>query len=276
VTDTRSGSGTDRTVVGSTVAPPRNYDLEAGNHPQHLYAYGFDDLMHSYMMRAWEDDFRDGGVLEMGCFHGHFTQLLCNRFEYVDVVEASQQCIAVASQTVGSRATFFNTRFEDFKPVRRYDNIVMSHTLEHIDEPVAVLRQIGTWLAVGGRLFLATPNARAASRQIAVHMGLIEQTASVTAAEHAHGHRVTYALDTLRADVLRADLRIVRHGGVCFKALANFQIDAALKAGIISRQYLDACFELGRTYPDLCSSIYIVCDCAATAHTAVPQARGPA
>lgn len=258
-----------------TDTPRRNYDLEAGDHPEHRYAYGFDDLMHYYMLRAWQDDFRDGGVLEMGCFHGHFTELLCNRFDHVDVVEASQQCIAVASKTVGNRATFFNTRFEDFKPERRYGNIIFSHTLEHVDEPVAVLRQVGTWLADGGRLFLATPNARAASRQIAVHMGLIEHTAAVTEAEQAHGHRVTYALDTLRADVLRADLRVVRHGGVCFKALANFQMDAALKAGIISMQYLDACFELGRTYPDLCSSIYIVCEFAAAAQTVVPQGRGP-
>ncbi len=257
-----------------TDTPQRNYDLEAGNHPEHLYAYGFDDLMHSYMMREWQDDFRDGGALEMGCFHGHFTELLCSRFDCVNVVEASQQCIALASQTVGNRATFINSRFEDFKPERRYGNIIMSHTLEHIDDPVAVLRQVGTWLADGGRLFLATPNAHAASRQIAVHMGLIAQTASVTEAEQAHGHRVTYALDTLRADVLRAGLRIVRHGGVCFKALANFQIDAALKAGIISTQYLDACFELGRTYPDLCSSIYIVCESAA-AQAVVPQGRGP-
>jgi 2-polyprenyl-3-methyl-5-hydroxy-6-metoxy-1,4-benzoquinol methylase len=216
--------------------------------------------MHGYMMRTWEDDFRPGNLLEMGCFRGHFTGLLCNRFAEVDVVDASGECIAAASGVIGGRARFFNARFEDFHPSTRYRNIVLSHTLEHIDEPVALLRHIAAWLAEGGRLFVATPNARAGSRQLAVAMGLMERNEAVTPAEQAHGHRRTYALDTLRSDILAAGLRIVRHGGVCFKALANFQIDAALEAEIISRQYLDACFELGRTYPDLCSSIYAVCE----------------
>ncbi len=238
----------------------RNYDLEASDHAQHRYAYGFDDLMHGYMMRTWESDFRSGNLLEMGCFRGHFTGLLCNRFGDVDVVDASQDCIASAAHVVGDRAKFYNFRFEDFRPPRRYDNIVLSHTLEHIDEPVSLLRRIATWLADGGGLFIATPNARAASRQIAVHMGLIDQNASVTPAEQAHGHKKTYAIDTLRSDLLAAGLRIVSHGGICFKALANFQIDAALESAIISQQYLDACFELGRTYPDLCASIYAVCE----------------
>jgi len=250
---------------------PRDYDREAGDQPQHRYAYHFDELMHGYMLRAWTDALRRGSALELGCFHGHFTGLLCERLGKVDVVEASAQCIEQARRAVGQRARFFHSRFEDFAPARRYDNIFLVHTLEHLDQPVQVLARIAGWLAAGGRLFLATPNAHAASRRIAVHMGLIGHAAAVTAAERAHGHRTTYSLDTLRADALGAGLRVVSQGGVVFKALANFQIDAALQAGIISTAYLDACFDLGRTYPDLCSSIYLVCESAAAGPAAGAQ-----
>jgi hypothetical protein len=77
--------------------------------------------------------------------------------------------------------------------------------------------------------------------------------------EAAVGHRVTYAMDTLKSDIRKAGLRIVTDGGIMFKALADFQLDAALHQGIITQDYLDGCFELGRLYPRLCSSIYAIC-----------------
>jgi len=145
-------------------------------------------------------------------------------------------------------------------PQARYDNIFLIHTLEHLDQPAAVLRRIASWLAPGGRLFVATPNAHAASRQIAVNMGLISHAAAVTPAELAHGHRVTYSFDTLAAELGAAGLHPITRGGVFFKGLANFQLDAALQAGVINDAYLDGCYQLGLVYPDLCSTIYYVCE----------------
>ncbi|TWO66652.1 class I SAM-dependent methyltransferase [Caenimonas sedimenti] len=237
----------------------RDYDTEARDHPEHRYAYDFDYRMHRYMMRAFGPLAMDGPALELGCYHGHFTRLLCERFTDVDVVEASAECITQAREATQGRAQFTHARFEEFTPSRAYANIFLIHTLEHLDERAAMLARIGGWLAPGGRLFVATPNAHAGSRQIAVKMGLITHAAAVTPAELAHGHRVTYSLDTLHADIRAAGLRSVWHGGLFFKGLANFQIDAALKAGVISDAYLDGCYELGHTYPDLCSSIYHVC-----------------
>ena len=163
-----------------------------------------------------------------------------------------------ARRTAGDGVVFHHSRFESFAAPRLYDNIFLIHTLEHLDERVATLRKIRQWLDPRGRLFVATPNAFAASRQIAVNMGLIESPTAVTPAERAHGHRVTYSLDALAADVESAGLAIRQKGGICFKALANFQMDAALGAGTISMAYLDGCYQLGLRYPELCSSIYVV------------------
>jgi hypothetical protein len=67
----------------------------------------------------------------------------------------------------------------------------------------------------------------------------------------------------LSAHLRKAGLQAIARGGVFFKALANFQIDAALQAGIITKAYMDGCFELGQHYPELCSSIYVICERAA-------------
>ena len=238
----------------------RDYNAEAKDHPEHRYAYDFDYLMHEYMLRTFAPFLVNGNALELGCFEGNFTRLLTQRFESLEVVEASADCIAIASDKTKGGVKFHHSTFETFEPTRRYDNIFLIHTLEHLDHPVEVLSRIGSWLSEGGRLFVAAPNARAGSRQIAVNMGLIDHHAAVTAAEAAHGHRVTYTIDTLRADLRAGKLRPVTEGGIFFKGLANFQIDAALQAGIISREYLDGCFELGRVYPDLCSSVYAICE----------------
>jgi hypothetical protein len=53
----------------------------------------------------------------------------------------------------------------------------------------------------------------------------------------------------------------VRHrSGIFFKALANFQWDRLLKTDIISKEYLEGCYQLGQQYPDLCSSIFLMCE----------------
>lgn len=52
----------------------------------------------------------------------------------------------------------------------------------------------------------------------------------------------------------------MRRSGIFFKALANFQWDRLLKTDIISKEYLEGCYQLGQVYPDLCSSIFLLCE----------------
>lgn len=240
----------------------RDYDRELADVDGHKYAYGFDfDVMHGYMVDAFRPFFRPGKMLELGSFRGDFTRRLLEEFDEVTCVEASAQAAATAQQRLGDRAAIITGTFESVQLGTTYENIVMTHVLEHVDDPVSVLRRIKReWLSPGGRFFLACPNANAASRQIAVKMGLIPHNAAVTPAEREHGHRCTYSLDTLERDATAAGLRVVHRSGIFFKALANFQWDRLLDTDIISREYLDGCYKLGQQYPDLCSSIFLLCE----------------
>ena len=63
-----------------------------------------------------------------------------------------------------------------------------------------------------------------------------------------------------RATFVAAGLNIVEMGGILFKPLANFQFDTLLEKQIIMKDYLDGCYMLGKHYPELCASIYAICE----------------
>lgn len=223
------------------------------------YAYDFDSVLRHYMLRTLEPFVREGRALEMGCYQGEVTEMLVRRFADLTVIEASDELVAVARQRVGDRVRFVNAMFEAVEFGAEFDSIFLMHTLEHVDDSVAVLERVNRWLTPTGRLFLVVPNANAPSRQIAVHMGLISHNSAVTDGEQAHGHRRTYSLDTLERDVLEGGLDVVHRGGIFFKPLANYQFDKLMGGDVISESYLEGCYRLGMRYPDLCASIYLVC-----------------
>ncbi|MFM7683112.1 MAG: class I SAM-dependent methyltransferase [Bacteroidota bacterium] len=240
----------------------RNYNAELKDTADHKYAYSFDfDVMHPFMLKSFMPFFKNGNFLELGSFKGDFTRRFLPYFNDITCVEVSDEAIEIAKKEFGTKVKFINSLFETVVLTEKYDNIVLTHVLEHIDDPVAVLKRINDeWLSENGRFFLVCPNANAPSRQIAVKMGLISHNSAVTPAEKEHGHNITYTLDTLERDAIAAGLNVVHRSGIFFKALANFQWDRLLGTDIISPEYLEGCFQLGQQYPDLCSSIFLMCE----------------
>lgn len=240
----------------------RDYNIEIKDTNAHKYAYDFDfDVMHPFMIKSFEPFFKKGSLLELGSFKGDLTKRLLQYFDDITCVEVSDKAMEEAKLKLDDKVTFVHSLFEKAALPKRYDNIVLTHVLEHLDDPVLVLKRINDkWLAESGRFFLVCPNANAPSRQIAVKMGLITHNSAVTPAEAEHGHRRTYTLDTLERDAVAAGLKVVYRSGIFFKALANFQWDRLLQTDIISIEYLEGCYKLGQQYPDLCSSIFLLCE----------------
>ena len=162
----------------------RNYDKEIQDNDR-KYAYHFDyDVMHPFMLRAFSPMFRRGSALELGCFRGNFTEKMATYFDDITCVEASGEALKAAKERIGEKAQFIHGLFEEVTLPRKYDNIFLTHVLEHLDDRVGLLKKINDeWLSDNGVLFLACPNANAPSRQIAVKMGLIEYNSAVTEPE---------------------------------------------------------------------------------------------
>src|SRR5690606_25622929 len=91
------------------------------------YAYGFDfDVMHPYMLQSFAPFFRDGNALELGSFKGDFTRRLAAHFDDLTCVEASDEAIAVARESLGDKVKFVNALFEEVTLPAKYDNIVLT------------------------------------------------------------------------------------------------------------------------------------------------------
>lgn len=240
----------------------RNFNNETKDLDSHKYAYNFDvDVMHPFMLKAFKPFFKSGNLLELGSFKGDFTKHIIPVFQDITCVEASSEAVEIAKKELGDQVKYINSLFETVTLPVQYDNILLTHVLEHVDDPVFVLKRINDeWLSTPGRFFLVCPNANAPSRQIAVKMGLISHNSAVTPAEKEHGHRTTYTFDTLERDARAAGLRVLYRSGIFFKALANFQWDKLLDTDIVSPEYLEGCYQLGQQYPDLCSSIFLLCE----------------
>jgi SAM-dependent methyltransferase len=238
----------------------RNFDLEFQDNQERRYSYDFDRIVRAHLLRRLAPVLKtDGATLELGAYNGDMTEQLLEYFDRLDVIEGSPILADEVRARFPDRVHVTTGLFEDVTPTKRYQNVFLVHTLEHLDDPVSVLARIATWLDDDGLLFVAVPNANALSRQIAVHMGLIAHNSAITPGEFEHGHRRTYSLDTLLADVREAGLETVDFGGVIVKPLANFQFDRALHEGIVSDEYVEGCDKLAVVYPDLASSIFVSC-----------------
>jgi SAM-dependent methyltransferase len=238
----------------------RDFDLEFQDNQERRYSYDFDRIVREHLLRRLSPVLKTGGAtMELGAYNGDMTEQLLEYFDELDVIEASPVLADEVRARFPGRVHVTTGLFEDVTPDKRYQNMFLVHTLEHVDDSVAVLARVATWLDDDGLLFIAVPNANALSRQIAVHMGLITHNSAITPGEFEHGHRRTYSLDTLLADVRAAGLEIVDFGGVIVKPLANFQFDLALREGIVTDEYIEGCDRLAVVYPDLASSIFVTC-----------------
>lgn len=228
-------------------------------------AYGdedgpFDRAMRTYMMRTLEVWWRPGAILQVGCSHGDQTTLLKRRFDDVSVLEPMQAFIDKARAKAGAGVAFHCDLIETFKPPRTYDNILLSHVLEHVEDPVACIAKLMSWLSDGGRLFLVVPNGGAASRRIAAKMGLVSHLEGLSAADRAAGHRRVYQLDGLCRDARDAGARLAHSGGIFFKPLANFQFDALMGGKLISDAFMEGCYQLGAEHPTMSASVFVVAE----------------
>lgn len=220
----------------------------------------FDNAMRGYMMRTLKPHLRPGKALEMGCFNGAFSVCLAEEFTDLTVVDAVDGFLDNVRRRLGDKAKTVCSLFEEYETAERYDSIFIVHVLEHLMDPIAVLRKAKALLAPEGRLFLIVPNGAAASRRIAAKMGILPTQDALSEADIKHGHRRIYFLDTLVDHARQAGFRVAETGGIFFKPLANFQFDALMGGELIDDRFMEGCYALGKEEAGMCASIFAICE----------------
>ena len=215
--------------------------------------------MHQLIFRTFQPFLNGGSGLELGCSYGVMTEMLASKLQSLDVVDGSEKFIAEASKRSLPNVSFFHSLFEEFSSTNKYDYIFANYILEHVIDPVSVMKMAFSALKPSGLLMIVVPNARALSRQLALHMGLTPDLKTLTQNDHNHGHRRVYDRVMLDRDITEAGFVNVAQGGIMLKILADFQMDELISIGMLKNNHIDGLYRLGLEYPDLCGSLFSVC-----------------
>jgi 2-polyprenyl-3-methyl-5-hydroxy-6-metoxy-1,4-benzoquinol methylase len=100
---------------------------------------------------------REGArLLDVGCGDGGFlrvAQAMGYRAQGIEFDAAA----AAPAQRAGFDVRIGAIEDADFEPAS-FDQVVLSHVIEHLHDPVLVLRRLLGWMRPGARLWLQTPN----------------------------------------------------------------------------------------------------------------------
>jgi len=219
------------------------------------YAEGLNTQTTKYSFKIFERYLRPGSILELGPAEGVMTECLYGLSHDLSAVEGSALFCESLRQRF-PRLKVMHALFEEFEPEKRYDNIILGHVLEHVRDPVRTLSEAKEWLAPGGRVLAAVPNAHSLHRQAAVIMGLLKHEKELNDNDLYHGHRRVYDPESFRADFITAGLKIEHFGGYWIKPLSTRQIEETW-----TQEMVDAFMLLGESYPDIAAEIYIIASC---------------
>ena len=218
-----------------------------------LYCAGVNSTTIKYSFKIAQRHLVGDSILEMGPAEGIMTELLAATGKKLTLVEGSGLfCDSLRRRF--PQSNIVHSLFEEFQSNELFDNIVLGHVLEHVEDPVDILSRAKLWLKPSmGRLFAAVPNARSVHRQAATIMGILRQEDALNEMDFHHGHRRVFSPETFRNAFSQAGLRIEIFGGYWMKPLSNAQIEASW-----TPEMIEAFMILGERYPDIAGEMYVV------------------
>lgn len=217
-----------------------------------LYDFDNEILLTWYPQRVLQHAGSTGSLLELGLGHGFTTKIFANHFAQHVVLEGSPAVIRnFKEKQPECRAQIVQTYFEEFSTERRFEVIVMGFILEHVDDPLQILRHFRQFLAPGGKMFLAVPNAEVMNRRLGHLAGMLDDMSALSENDHLLGHKRYYTSASLTNEVAQAGYRMDRLEGIYLKPFTTRQIDSLQ----LDRRIITALCELGVNYPELSCGI---------------------
>jgi SAM-dependent methyltransferase len=146
-------------VYGDTSASQKDYDTFYKNHNIYENPASYSDL-HKYDMifnelkNKWN---KEDSILEIGTANGELLDIFKrNGYTSLFGVDPSASCI----ETLESNGiTSWQKSLLDFKPKRKFKNIILSHVLEHILDVKKAMNVLSTILEDDGTLYVEVPDS---------------------------------------------------------------------------------------------------------------------
>lgn len=230
---------------------------ELDNHAKAYFGeiiYDFDNgiQLRWYPKRIAEYAPHATSLLELGLGHGITSDFFGKKFRRHVVIDASSAVIANFKQRFPeSNTEIVESYFETFETEERFDVIVFGYILEHVDDPVQILRHFRKFMAPRGRMFVIVPNAEVMNRRLGHLAGMLADIEELSGHDHLLGHKRYFTVKTLRQTIEDAGYRVTRMEGVYLKPLTTRQM-ISLE---LDERVIDAFCQLAVDYPELSCSI---------------------
>lgn len=142
-------------------------------YPPSYYAYNYADTVHPFALKAksWLDRRKFAGILkhlpravrgyaDIGCGDGRFLDLMHGRGVPKETAYGLELDAATVARVRARGYRGIQSRVEECTdiPAGSLDLVTMFHVIEHVADPVAVVRRLAEWTAPGGIVALETPN----------------------------------------------------------------------------------------------------------------------
>ncbi len=215
---------------------------------------GFNGRLEKYRILSIKENIKGSHILDVGCADGFMARALAPHFSHITAIDGSEKLIARAKALRLKNVDFIWTLFEEYKPTRKFDSVILSDILEHISDPIALLKSARRWVKDSGRIVILCPNANSVHRHIGVLAGMLKSIHSLNATDRRVGHRRVYDIQLLTRDLKRAGLKVTKFGGMFFKPLSNDQM------GKLDDKVIEAFYEVGKSLPpEMLTEIYVQC-----------------
>lgn len=219
---------------------------------ENLYDFDNEILLNWYPQRIVQRSQEARSLLELGLGHGITTDKFSSSFERHVVLEGSAAVIQnFHAKFPSCRAEIVETYFETFETTEEFDVIVMGFILEHVDNALQIISRYKRFMAPGGKLFLAVPNAEVLNRRLGHLAGLLPDMETLSDNDLLLGHKRYYTVRTLSEDIARAGYKIDKLEGVYLKPFTTGQM-IALK---LQPNVIQALCVAGIDYPELSCGI---------------------
>ena len=195
-------------------------------------------------------------ILEVGLGAGDVTLMLARQFDHLTCIDADPEtCSQVRDRLEENgldHVKITTSTIEEAElDTSAFDHIVLLGILEHLKDPVSVLKAIAPSLRTGGRLHITVNLAHSIHRLLGEVMGMISNVEALSESDIRLGHYRVYTLEELRSHVSDAGLEVVHEQPFYMKPLPTSMLN---DVPIEVHQGLNI---LGQKYPEFASYVYM-------------------
>jgi ubiquinone/menaquinone biosynthesis C-methylase UbiE len=219
---------------------------------KNLYDYDNNIQLNWYPRRVLRFAENVKSILELGLGHGITTTIFSKHFDRHLVLDGSPAVIEnFRKRFPDCPAEIVETFFENFVSDEKFDLIILGFILEHVDNPVGIMSYYKRFLAPGGKMFVAVPNAEVLNRRLGHLAGMLDDMQQLSDHDRMCGHKRYYTVKTLIEEIRRAGYEIERMEGIYLKPFTTIQMISLN----FDQTVIDALCTVGMDYPELCCGI---------------------